>query len=209
MKKIYFVRHGEAEGNALRISQDVHTPLTEKGHEQAKVVAKRVAKLGIEKIYTSHMVRAIQTGEHIAEETQVSVAHNELFGEWMTPVSVRGKSFDSEEYRLWREELKKNHTNREWRYEDAENFSDLEQRLNNATKFLENDAANSIIVVSHGKLLRMLLPFILMGKSLTPEVHLQIDGVAQINNTGLTVFEIDGDKWSLVTWNDHAHFADN
>lgn len=209
MKKIYFVRHGEAEGNALRISQDIHTPLTEKGHEQAMVVARRVATLGVEKIYTSHMIRAIQTGQYIAEALTIESLQSELFGEWMTPESVRGKSFDSHEYRVWKDGLKENHTNREWRFEDAENFSDLEKRLHEAVALLEKDEASSILVVSHGKFLRMLLAFILLGKRLTPEIHLQVEGTARINNTGLTVFEVTDDQWSLVTWNDHAHFADN
>lgn len=155
------------------------------------------------------MIRAIQTGEHIAEKTHVDVAHSELFGEWMTPLSVRGKSFDSDEYKHWRSQLEQNHVQNEWRYEDAENFLDLEQRLRSATELLESDEAKTILVVSHGKFLRMLLPFILLGKKLTPEIHLQVEGAAQINNTGLTLFEVTDDRWSLITWNDHAHFADN
>ena len=55
----------------------------------------------------------------------------------------------------------------------------------------------------------MLLAFILLGKKLTPEIHLQVETTAHINNTGLTVFEVTNDQWSLITWNDHAHFADN
>jgi broad specificity phosphatase PhoE len=209
MKKVYFVRHGEAEGNALRISQDIHTPLTQKGHEQARVMSLRVSQIGIEKIYTSHMTRSIQTGQHIAEKLNLEPLQNSLFGEWMTPESVRGKSYDSEAYSKWREELKINHTNVNWRYEDAENFSDLEQRLQKATELLELDEASTILVVSHEKFLKMLLPFILLGKKLTPEVHLQTEGAVKTDNTGITLFEIEERKWSLITWNDRAHFADN
>jgi len=210
MKKVYFVRHGEAEGNAKRISQDVYTPLTQMGHEQAKVVADRVAQLGITKIYTSHMTRAIETGEHVAKKLNLEPVPDKLFGEWMTPVSVRGKSFDSDEYLGWHNAVKENYTNSDWRYEDAENFSDLFSRISSAASLLEQDESDSILVVTHGKFLRLLLPFVLSNKRLTPEIHLDFEyAIALSGNAGISLFNVEGYVWKLVTWNDLAHFADN
>lgn len=210
MKRVYFVRHGEAEGNALRISQDVHTPLTERGHEQAKVVAERVAQLGIEKIYTSHMGRAIDTGMYIAEVVGIKSEQSEFFGEWLNPTSLRGKSLDSEEYKIWMDTMKEKISDPDWRYEDYENFSDITRRLEHAVELLENNNFDTILVVSHGKFLRLFLAYILNCKELTTQQYLNIvDSVTIGSNTGITLFEVEDKKWKLITWNDLAHFADN
>ncbi len=209
MKKIYFVRHGEAEGNVTRIAQDEHTPLTENGHNQAKVVADRVAKLAIEKVYVSSMVRAFDTGAYIVDNLGISSVSSPLFREWTTPESVRGKGHDSEEYSKWSKALNENYHDVNWRYEDAENFSDLLKRVEDATTLLEEDKSDSLLVVSHGKFLRLLLAYVLMGKNLTPQAHLQIAQAVKVSNTGITVFEVENGEWTLITWNDHAHFADN
>ena len=209
MKKVYFVRHGEAEGNAKGIAQDTHTPLTEKGHEQARIVAKRISSLGIEKIYTSHMGRAIDTGKYIAEELQLEAEQNDLFGEWLNPSSIRGKSIHSEEYQSWLIKLKENLSNLDWRHEDHENFADIKERLHASTKFIETCEADSILIVTHGKFMWLLLAYILNNKTISPEHYFQIQQTVSINNTGISVFEIDGEIWKLVTWNDLAHFADN
>lgn len=209
MKRVYFVRHGETEGNINGISQDEFTPLTANGRVQAQVLAKRVAQLGVGKIYTSHMVRAVDTGKYIGEALGLVTTPSPLFREWMTPKSVRGKQYNSDEYKRWRESLFEHYHESDWRYEDAENFSDLEQRLHEVTKLLEEDDSESILVVSHGKFMRLFLAFILNGKHITPALHMQIDKTTSINNTGITLFDVNEKEWCLITWNDRAHFADN
>ena len=66
MKKIYFVRHGECEGNVGPIRSSEESPLTKKGQKQANIVAKRCAKLSIDIIICSTMVRTKQTVESLS-----------------------------------------------------------------------------------------------------------------------------------------------
>ncbi len=208
-KYFYLVRHGEAEGNVSGKSQDMDTPLTEAGHHQAAVIAERVSNLDIEKIYTSDMVRAIDTGKYIAEALKIKPEQTNLLREWMTPHSVRGKGVDSVEYQNWFQELKERYSDRDWRYEDAENFSDLETRVRELVEYIEADIASSILAVSHGKFMKLFLCYILNGKSFTPALHMQFNDSVFVTNTGLSVFSIENNQWKLITWNDHAHFADN
>ncbi|MCA9366127.1 histidine phosphatase family protein, partial [Candidatus Kaiserbacteria bacterium] len=146
-KRIYFVRHGEALGNATNISQDATTPLTDTGHAQAKVVAERVAGLGIDHVYTSNMVRAIETGSYIAKTLGLYPEASELFREWSTPESVRGKHHDSPEYEAWLEELTTGYDDPSWRFEDAENFADLLKRAEEGVELLESSQHQHILVV--------------------------------------------------------------
>ena len=209
MKHIYFVRHGEAEGNVTKVAQDMHTPLTEQGHLQAQVVAKRVKSLPIKRIFSSDMTRAVQTAQHISDVVGIKGEQFPAFREWMTPESVRGKKHTSPEYEAWMSELDKNYHNPAWRYEDAENIADLEKRVSEAVRMLEEVKEESVLVVSHGKFLRLFLAYILGNKTINPELQLHFYHAVQVDNTGISVFEVDGDIWSLKTWNDLSHFAEN
>ena len=60
---VIFFRHGETDGNVKNIMQGVtiNTPLNANGINQAKVLAEKAKDLGLEKIYSSQLTRAIQT----------------------------------------------------------------------------------------------------------------------------------------------------
>lgn len=68
MTTIYFVRHGEALGNARKTWQGGGTdhPLTEKGCAQGALLAKRMEPVALDAIFTSPLVRARQTADFIA-----------------------------------------------------------------------------------------------------------------------------------------------
>jgi len=83
MKIIYFVRHGEAEGNVSLRFQSPETPLTDIGHQQAMIVAKRCKGLDAELIISSSMARAKQTADYIKAETNLSVEYTDFVcGNW-------------------------------------------------------------------------------------------------------------------------------
>ncbi len=67
--KLYFVRHGESTANLLREFSNggAKHPLTEKGVEQARTVARALSGLQIEQIYASPVLRAVQTAQILAE----------------------------------------------------------------------------------------------------------------------------------------------
>ena len=61
--KLYLVRHGQTEANLNRTHSgwgDVC--LTEKGREQARRIGKILEKIDFDKIYTSDLSRAVDTG---------------------------------------------------------------------------------------------------------------------------------------------------
>ena len=67
MTKIYLVRHGETVDNARQIMQgQTQGCLNEKGREQARQVAQRLADEPIDAIVASDLRRAIQTAEYIS-----------------------------------------------------------------------------------------------------------------------------------------------
>jgi probable phosphoglycerate mutase len=66
--RLIFVRHAEAEGNLYREFHGwTDSPITEKGHKQAELVAKRLKDVNIDVLYSSSLKRTLQTAQYIAD----------------------------------------------------------------------------------------------------------------------------------------------
>ena len=73
---LYIIRHGKTEMNAKMLMQGrSNHPLNEAGIAQAEEAAGRFAAMGvkIDKVYTSPLVRALQTAERIAPDAELVV----------------------------------------------------------------------------------------------------------------------------------------
>jgi len=69
VSRVFLIRHGETEGNALRIVQHPHVPLSPRGLVQAERLARRLAAEGIARIVASDYARAVATAEHLQRAT--------------------------------------------------------------------------------------------------------------------------------------------
>lgn len=74
MKKIYLFRHGETDYNKQRKTQStVDIPLNETGLIQAKNNANFFMDKGVEHIYSSPLIRAIQTAKVVADLLNIEI----------------------------------------------------------------------------------------------------------------------------------------
>lgn len=72
--KLIFTRHGETEWNRLRKTQGAtDTTLTDRGREQARLLAERLRGQRIDVIYSSSLSRAMETAKIIAHEVSAPV----------------------------------------------------------------------------------------------------------------------------------------
>lgn len=79
---IFLVRHGETVDNARQVMQgQTQGCLNEKGREQARLVAKRLAGESLDAIVASDLQRAIQTAELLAEPHHLPVVTTPLLRE--------------------------------------------------------------------------------------------------------------------------------
>jgi len=213
MKKIYFVRHGESEGNAGPIRQGPETPLTETGRSQAGLIAERCAKLPLETIIASTMKRAKETAEIIAEKTKLSIESSALFVERKRPSVTIGKPKDDPESLAIEGEYQNKFYLSDERHSDEENFDDLKQRAKEALTYLASRPEENILVVTHGLFLRIIIAYATLGESLSGEECRGFIRTFHTENTGLTVlvYETRDDPkispWWLWVWNDHAHLG--
>lgn len=73
---LYIIRHGKTEMNAKMLMQGRSDhPLNEAGIAQAEEAAERFREMGvkIDKVYTSPLIRAVQTAEKIAPDAELAV----------------------------------------------------------------------------------------------------------------------------------------
>ena len=209
MKRIYFVRHGETEGNLGKYYQSSEVKLTEAGHTGAKAVAERVAHLPIDLIVASHFTRAQQTAKHIQERIDKPLKTVDAFHEVVNASSVWGKVIGSEETAAYAAERKERFTDPEWGPDEAENFFAVLERLKTVMAFLEEATEENIVVVSHGNFLRHLTAYLLTKKNPDPQDHMSVYTVLdRMTNVAITEFTYEDGEWRLFTWNDHAHFAE-
>jgi len=92
--KLYLVRHGQSAGNAEgRFGGHSPTPLSELGIQQAKLTAQALAKEKIDAIYTSDLLRAVQTAEPLAKLLDLPIIQTPAFRERHVGV-LEGLTFD-------------------------------------------------------------------------------------------------------------------
>ncbi|MBI3521825.1 MAG: histidine phosphatase family protein [Chloroflexi bacterium] len=71
---LYLVRHGESEANAARVfTGQTDSPLTERGREQARTVARVLAPIHFDRIASSDLSRTRDTAEVIASGRGIPV----------------------------------------------------------------------------------------------------------------------------------------
>jgi phosphoserine phosphatase len=162
---LYLVRHGETEFNRRLIMQGrrVNSILNETGRLQAEALARRLEGVRFDAAYASTLFRAVETAETIvAQHTGVAVERmadldemcwGTMEGEPPSPgrdASI-GKMFDH-----WRKGRFFH------RVEEGESILDVQRRgVRAIRRIVRRHPGGTILVVTHGRFLRVLLATIL------------------------------------------------
>lgn len=210
-KVVYFVRHGQSQGNITPVFQSVESPLTEHGRRQAEIVAQRVANLSFEALIASPQPRARETAEAITRATGKTLEVSELFVERKKPTLLNNKPYEDKEadtlWKLWERSL----YTPGLRAEDGENFDDLMLRAEQALEYLLKRPEKELVVVTHGYFLRTIIAYVLLGTSLTGEAFKRFQDKIAMENTGISVLRYgtayEGTAWRLWIYNDHSHLG--
>lgn len=161
--KIYFVRHGESVANILRVFSNSgwKHPLTEKGVQQAQALASTMASKNIHQIYSSPVMRAVQTAEILARALQVEMQITEALREWS--VGILEDTTAQAGWDLQRQVLDDwfVHHQLERKIPEGENFLEISARF---APFVEGLIRNeqyrekNIVLLGHGGLYTVMLP---------------------------------------------------
>ena len=85
--ELYFVRHGESVANRTRAfanSGSSHHPLTPRGIKQAQRLTATLSSTSIARIYSSPLLRAVQTADILAQTMQAPIEVAEALREWVS-----------------------------------------------------------------------------------------------------------------------------
>ena len=167
MKNLYFVRHGESEANVLGTISNrgsIHG-LTERGRRQAEALASDLSSVPVARIYSSPLLRAVETAEVLAEALDVAYEVTDALREFDCGIA-EGRS-DSAAWELHRQIIG------QWlqdgqldaRIEQGESFADIQSRF---VPFVEGlleapGDAESAILLGHGGLYQCMLPDVLVN----------------------------------------------
>jgi len=207
--RIYFVRHGESEENVLRrfSNRSLGYGLTMRGINEATELSVKLGNLRVARIFSSPLLRAVQTAEVLSDHLHASVEPVEALREYDCG-TVEGKS-DVQSWDLY-DRVARDWLGGRWksRIEEGESFLDIKVRF---IPFVEeivsryNDSSDSVVIVGHGGLYRHMLPLILENVSFGfPFKH-------PIGNTDIVVAEPKGRGLVCVSWCGIVsdHFSDS
>ena len=149
---LLIIRHGETAFNRDRVMQPAETPLSDRGREQAILLAQRLSTEGITRILASDFPRAAMTAQALSEETGVEIEFESLLQE-RNFGHLRGQTFV---------ELEAQNINpfaENYEPEGGETWQEFDQRGCHAWSRIQSalPASGTLAVVTHGLVCSALL----------------------------------------------------
>ena len=197
--KIYLIRHGESEGNRegrFRGGEDF--PLSEEGKKQVKNLGLALKDSGIEKIYTSPLVRAYDTAKAVSETTGAEIIVEPGFrsislGAWEGKTREEIERNYPEEFKIWLTNPEK------LRMEGFEPIPALRRRAMKAlNRIVQEKPGKTIAVVSHTAVLKVIFAGIL---SLKPPYFWRV----QFDTASYSLIKYDPTRGYSVVFLNYTH----
>ena len=163
--RFYFVRHGESVANTRHVisNRGLGEPLTERGQEQARVLADSLRGAGITRLYSSPLLRAQQTAQVLAQMLDLPVEVTEGLREYDCGI-MEGRA-DEEAWAAYQAVLEEwfQHGRPEARIPGGESLLDMRDRLGSLLRRLLGELGEDeqACLVGHGGLYRCALPLLM------------------------------------------------
>jgi probable phosphoglycerate mutase len=164
--RLYFTRHGESEANVLGVisNRGQRHPLTPQGRQQALALARELQPAAITGIFTSPLLRALQTAEIVSQALDVRYEITDALREYDCGI-LEGRAGPETWAAYWalREAW---WPGRQWaqRIVGGESFLDMQARF---VPFIEGLLADPhlredrLLLIGHGGLYLCMLPLVL------------------------------------------------
>jgi 2,3-bisphosphoglycerate-dependent phosphoglycerate mutase len=143
-KKIYIIRHCEAEG------QSSESPLTENGLKQATELSEFFSQIKIGRIISSPFLRAIQSIQPLAKKIAIEIEIQNLLSERILSTN---NLYD------WFEKLRATFEDMGMKYEGGESSQEAMNRIVGVVEKVFEEGSENTIVVTHGNLMSLLLKY--------------------------------------------------
>lgn len=144
MKKLYVVRHCQAEGQAA------DAPLTREGVRQSHALAEFLSDKGIDHMVSSTYRRAYDTISPLADRMGIQIKRDERLMERV----LSGKNVPA-----WREMLRRTYDDMDLCYEGGESSNRAMNRAVRVVEEILQSPSQNAVIVSHGNLISLLLKY--------------------------------------------------
>jgi broad specificity phosphatase PhoE len=181
LKSLYFVRHGQTEWNAIaRMQGQWNSDLNETGRNQAEVNGDLLSNHNIDILIASPLDRTRQTAEIINRHLKLQVAYDDRIMEW--DCGDWSGYLYAEVKVKWAEEWRQLEADRfYYRGPNCENYPDMISRSGPFLDELKARPENSIAIVSHGMIGRVMVAQLLgLNEQQTLEFHQSNDVVFRV-----------------------------
>lgn len=213
MIDIYFVRHGQTDGNLAKRHQAEHTKLTPEGREQVRQTAQWAKKINPTHLLSSRHVRALQTADIIAQEVDLIPETQDVFIELKRPDSIYGHRHRSSRSVLYLMCWYLGFAGDHGQDGKGESYEAFRERLDDAQKQLKSLPDGSrAIVVSHAVFIGFMARHLCDKDPVTiPDAFALFRNMLHLRNGSYTHVRFDPDAhegtcaWELVSYNNHEH----
>ena len=196
---IYVVRHGESQSNVYAHENptkpashfgEFGSSLTQKGKEQAHILAQKLKPISFSAFFSSDLNRAKETAAIIASYYNIPVVSNRIIRE-----RFFGEPMSNEKKKIIEKALEKLTEEEKFAFKYFPNGESGHDVVNRFQKFLKEIAHKhknkTILIVSHGYIMRSFLIYAKFAK------FDELRGVS-IKNAGYFVIEIDKNSFKIV-----------
>jgi len=188
VQQVFIVRHGETDYNAAhRWQGHLDIPLNAAGQEQARLVGEYLKSQAIDAIYSSDLRRAYDTARSIAHAKGLTIHKEPRLRE--INVGVFQGLNRAQILEMYAEEFSRWDSDDAYVVEKGESRLILQQRAYAAWQdIVENGHRESVVLVTHGGTMRMLLRK-LLGDDRTPELKFPNTSVTMLEKTALALWQ--------------------
>ena len=209
MTTIYLMRHGQSQANIERIfaNGDEGFPLTKEGIRQAEMAARYLRLKNICRIYSSPILRAMETSSIVSSELEIEVKPMDEIREFHVG-ELEGKLIEGEAAGAFLKLV------RDWiggkkdeRIPEGESHRQVIGRFWKAINTIIDECPEGeVLAVSHGGFLSMTLPFVCSG--IDPKSFFSRSGIS-ITNCAITTVKAcrcgDSISLELLDWANTSH----
>lgn len=196
--RLYFVRHGESEANTRHVISNRASPfgLTERGREQARILAGKLSDIPFASIYSSPVLRARQTADILSKSLQVAYQVTEALREY--DCGILEERPDEEAWQLHRRYYEDWTLRHDFQSKPAggESFVDIQNRFLPFVGSLEHGNGGHVLLVGHGGTFHLMLPLILTN------IDNDFVRLHAIGHTECVVAESCSDGFKCLQWGD-------
>lgn len=200
---VYFIRHAEAMGNVQEFFQGrTDCEVSPKGFTQLKCLAERFMDIPLEKIYSSPLIRTLETALAINKYHNIEIIKDERIieldgGVWEGLKWADLPNLYPFEYEMWQNRL------HEFYIKDGESMIHIFERMKLAiTDIVSKNIGRTIAIVSHGCALRNYFCYA-NGDSID-----KLNDVGWSDNTAVSLIEYDDTLQAKIIYkNNSSHLS--